>query len=428
MSATAIKISGLGKQYRTGQRAPYQRLTEVITDFAMAPLNAIQGKSQSHDRSASRAEMFWALKDIYLEIRQGEIVGVIGRNGAGKSTLLKILSRITEPTTGDVWMHGRAGSLLEVGTGFHPDLTGRENIFLNGAILGMTRAEIRARFEEIVAFSEIGRFLDTPVKHYSSGMYMRLAFSVAAHLDPEILLVDEVLAVGDAQFQAKCLGKLGEVVNAGRTVLLVSHNLAAIERLCTSAVVLRDGCVEFAGKPSEAIAAYLQTGRLPLYSWRRSEPWPSAPHFRHASLCEPDGTPCLSPTTSTQLGVRISFSVPVRKRDLVIAVNVFNELGHAIFASSPLDVGLKVPEEPGEYSTMLVFPPSLFLAKKYTLGLSLYDAHQSFDHQADALAFSVIETASFGNNVPTGRIGDVQLACTWSACTPDRDQKSSLAR
>jgi lipopolysaccharide transport system ATP-binding protein len=249
VSDTAIRISGLGKQYRTGQGMPHQRLTEVITDLAMSPLNALRSRPRDQDRRADRPETFWALKDVSMEIGKGEIVGIIGRNGAGKSTLLKILSRITEPTIGDVWLHGRVGSLLEVGTGFHPDLSGRENIFLNGAMLGMSREEIRARFDEIVAFSEIERFLDTPVKRYSSGMYMRLAFSVAAHLRPEILLVDEILAVGDAQFQAKCLGKLSEVVEGGRTVLFVSHNLPAIERLCSSAIVLREGRVDFAGTP-----------------------------------------------------------------------------------------------------------------------------------------------------------------------------------
>jgi homopolymeric O-antigen transport system ATP-binding protein len=414
MPDTAIRISGLGKQYRTGQGMPHQRLTEVITDLAMSPVNALRSRPRVQDRSAGRAETFWALKDISMEIGKGEIVGIIGRNGAGKSTLLKILSRITEPTIGDVWLHGRVGSLLEVGTGFHPDLSGRENVFLNGAILGMSREEIRARFDEIVAFSEIEKFLDTPVKRYSSGMYMRLAFSVAAHLQPEILLVDEVLAVGDAQFQAKCLGKLSEVVEGGRTVLFVSHNLPAIERLCTSAIVLREGRIDFAGTPGKAIATYLLAGRQSSYAWQRSAPQPQ-PHFRRAVLCQADGSPCLSPTTGTQLGVRIFFSMPAAKRDLVIAVSVFNDMGHPIFSSSPLDVDLKLPEEPGEYSTMLVFPPALFLAKRYTISLSMYDAYQSLDHQADALSFEVTETANFGNRVPTGRIGDIQLACSWSA-------------
>lgn len=414
MSAIAVEICGLGKQYRTGQRAPYRRLTEVISDFAMAPLNAIRRKPGERDRGAGGEASFWALKNVSLEIHAGEIVGIIGRNGAGKSTLLKILSRITEPSTGDAWLHGRVGSLLEVGTGFHPELTGRENIFLNGAVLGMNRQEIRARFDEIVAFSEIERFLDTPVKRYSSGMYMRLAFSVAAHLEPEILLVDEVLAVGDAQFQAKCMGKFGELVSAGRTILFVSHNLAAIERLCTSAVVLRDGCVDFIGEPGKAIAAYLHSGSESSHSWQRSGPPLAGPHFRAASLCAADNTPCPSPTTATQLCVEISYSVPAPKRDLVIAVGIFNELGHPIFSTSPLDAGLAMPQEPGEYSTVLKFPPALFLAKRYTLCLSMYDTHQSFDHQADALSFEVTETANFGNYVPTGRIGDIQLACGWS--------------
>ena len=201
-------------------------------------------------RSGSKRETFWALKDISFEVKDGEVLGIIGRNGAGKSTLLKILSRITKPTTGSADVYGRVGSLLEVGTGFHPELTGRENIFLNGAILGMTRREIQRRFDEIVAFAEVEQFLDTPVKRYSSGMYMRLAFAVAAHLEPEILVVDEVLAVGDAAFQKKCLGKMSDVAHSGRTVLFVSHNLAAVERICDTAVFLQNGRIAATGTTS----------------------------------------------------------------------------------------------------------------------------------------------------------------------------------
>jgi lipopolysaccharide transport system ATP-binding protein len=245
-----IHVEGLGKQYRVGaQRKPYRTIRESVGDVIRSPWR--------HLRSGRNEERLWVLKDISFDVNPGEVVGIIGRNGAGKSTLLKIISRITEPTRGCVELYGRVGSLLEVGTGFHPELTGRENIYLNGAILGMKKAEIKRRFDEIVAFAEIETFLDTPVKRYSSGMYMRLAFSVAAHLEPEILLVDEVLAVGDAAFQNKCLGKMGEVARGGRTVLFVSHNMNAIRRLCGRAILLNSGSVVCdAQPPMQAVAAY----------------------------------------------------------------------------------------------------------------------------------------------------------------------------
>ena len=237
MSDVAIRVEHLSKRYKLGEREPYKSLRDVIARGARAPLRWLGGKN----KPANSDQYLWALEDVSFEIRQGEAVGIIGRNGAGKSTLLKILSRITKPTRGKAEIYGRVGSLLEVGTGFHPELTGRENIYLNGAILGMKRREIERKFDEIVAFAEIEKFLDTPVKRYSSGMYVRLAFAVAAHLEPEILLVDEVLAVGDAQFQKKCLGKMGEVANLGRTVLFVSHQMDAITRLCQNAIHLDSG-------------------------------------------------------------------------------------------------------------------------------------------------------------------------------------------
>lgn len=248
-AVTAISAHGLSKQYDLGRnRAGYGRLTESLAG------------AFRHEKSEGGAHRIWALRDVSVDITHGEVVGVIGANGSGKTTLLKILSRITEPTEGYADITGRVGSLLEVGTGFHPELTGRENIYLNGSIIGMRRTEVRRRFDEIVAFAEIDRFLDTPVKRYSSGMYVRLAFAVAAHLEPEILLVDEVLAVGDAAFQRKCLGKIGDVSRDGRTVLFVSHNLAAVESLCSRALLLRQGEVQFDGPPASAVAAYTERG------------------------------------------------------------------------------------------------------------------------------------------------------------------------
>ena len=258
-----ILAENLGKRYflthRRGGRSQYTALRDVIADGVR---NFFSAWLFSKDRSRwTDKEEFWALREVFLEVKKGEVIGIIGRNGAGKSTLLKILSRITEPTTGCVGLKGRVASLLEVGTGFHPELTGRENIFLNGAILGMTQAEIRKKFDEIVAFAEMEKFLDTPVKHYSSGMYMRLAFAVAAHLEPEILVIDEVLAVGDAAFQKKCLGKMGDVAKEGRTVLFVSHNMAAVTQLCRNAIHLQNGRVVDSGPAANVVNRYLASGQ-----------------------------------------------------------------------------------------------------------------------------------------------------------------------
>src|SRR5438034_164781 len=238
----AIRCQGLGKQYRLGPRQRYRALRDTLPALALAPFRGLRS-AMGFGRPTAQGATLWALRDVSFEVSAGEIVGIIGANGAGKSTLLKILSRITDPTEGRAEIHGRVGSLLEVGTGFHPELTGRENVFLNGAILGMRRAEITRQFDAIVAFAEIDAFVDTPVKRYSSGMYMRLAFAVAAHLEPEILLVDEVLAVGDAQFQKKCLGKIREVAKKGRTVVFVSHNMVAVHNLCNYAVCFSSGRV-----------------------------------------------------------------------------------------------------------------------------------------------------------------------------------------
>lgn len=257
MSETAIRVSNLGKLYRIGgKQQRYKTLRDSFADGLKSPLRTVFRRFRRNGRGNGADDTIWALNDLSFEISRGDVVGIIGRNGAGKSTLLKILSRITGPTTGYAEIHGRVGSLLEVGTGFHPELTGRENIFLNGAILGMKREEIHRKFDEIVSFSEVEKFIDTPVKHYSSGMHMRLAFSVAAHLQSEVLLVDEVLAVGDIPFQRKCLGKMEDVAEHGRTVLFVSHNLGAIKELCQSAIVLSNGMLDFQGPVVEGLGRY----------------------------------------------------------------------------------------------------------------------------------------------------------------------------
>ena len=293
-SDTIISVENVGKRYtlrHKGKGERYTTLRDVIARQAVAPFRALGKKMRAMERfewftsacfhlppSNNSVENFWALKDVSFEVKQGDVIGIIGRNGAGKSTLLKILSRITEPTEGRIRIKGRVASLLEVGTGFHPELTGRENIYLNGSILGMSRAEIKAKFDEIVAFAEVERFLDTPVKRYSSGMYVRLAFAVAAHLEPEILIVDEVLAVGDAEFQKKCLGKMHDVATGGRTILFVSHNMAAIRRLCTAACLLNNGQTEGITSVDAAVNGYLSNTRespfdLDLSGVARKENW-----------------------------------------------------------------------------------------------------------------------------------------------------------
>ncbi|MEO8592823.1 MAG: ABC transporter ATP-binding protein [Candidatus Solibacter sp.] len=260
MSDIAIVTRGLSKQYTIGaNQKAYRTLREAVMDSVKAPLQALRGKRRSPKPAAVAEDTaLWALDDVSFEIKKGEVIGIIGRNGAGKSTLLKVLARITEPTRGEADLYGRIGTLLEVGTGFHPELTGRENIYLNGAILGMDRHEISARFDEIVAFAEVERFVDTPVKFYSSGMYLRLAFAVAAHMETEILMVDEVLAVGDIAFQNKCMGKMGEAAKCGRTVLFISHNMGAIRSLCQKGLVLHQGRVAYAGGISASIETYFR--------------------------------------------------------------------------------------------------------------------------------------------------------------------------
>jgi lipopolysaccharide transport system ATP-binding protein len=301
----AIIIDNVGKRYRVeppGERSDYLTLRESVMKMLTRPF-----------RRAGAATEFWALRDVSFDVQAGEAVGIVGRNGAGKSTLLKILSRITRPTTGYARLRGRVGSLLEVGTGFHPELTGRENIYLNGSILGMARREIARHFEEIVAFAEIGPFVDTPVKRYSSGMYTRLAFAVAAHLEPEILVVDEVLAVGDAEFQKKCLSKMGDVAGQGRTILFVSHNMGAVQQLCKRTVLLHQGRVKMIGPSREVVTEYLKSGdaaaTVPLAE-RRDRTGEGRFRFEEFTLLGPDGRPRAYAVTGEDMTLKVKIRVP----------------------------------------------------------------------------------------------------------------------
>lgn len=408
-STRAIRAERLGKCYRlrAAARPPYRTLRDAL-------IRGLRGGWWSR-RPPTNDRDYWALQDVSFEIDHGEVIGIIGRNGAGKSTLLKILARITPPTAGRAEIYGRIGSLLEVGTGFHPELTGRENIFLNGQILGMRRDEIARRFDEIVDFAEIERFLDTPVKHYSSGMYMRLAFAVAAHLDPEILIVDEVLAVGDAAFQEKCLGKMDQVRGSGRTILFVSHNMGAIERLCARTLVLEAGRVAYLGPTRGAVAHYLAGTRAASASWARTTPAPAGPHFLRLELCDEQGAPCPAPTSANRVGVAIDFKLPAARSGLSLGLALLGPTKSPVFATSPTDDGIAMPTAAGTYRLRVLFPEGILMPKQYSIGATLYDSSEIHDAQSDAFTFRVIEVASLVNSVQGGRVGDVQIHCRWMA-------------
>ncbi len=341
MSDIAIKVENLGKKYiiRHEKQEPYKTFQDVLVNGSkkiITSLNPFNTSGQSDETT----EEFWALKDINFEIKKGDKVGIIGRNGAGKSTLLKVLSRITEPTTGKIHINGRIASLLEVGTGFHPELTGRENIFLNGAILGMSRAEIKAKFDEIVAFAEVEKFLDTPVKRYSSGMYVRLAFSVAAHLEPEILVVDEVLAVGDVEFQKKCLGKMSEVSQEGRTVLFVSHNMNAVEQLCNCAILLEQGRIKEKNRDMQKlIREYTlpKTDTIATGRWINTRAEYSNPYFLpiQFSLLDDEGN-VLKYAVSNDCSISVYIEGEINRLDksLQVGYAAFDEDNHLVYVST----------------------------------------------------------------------------------------------
>lgn len=392
-----IQVEKLGKRYRIGTSGPRYG---TLRDSLAAPFKRFRrnGNLTSDVGPPTSGDTIWALKDVSFEVMPGEVVGIIGRNGAGKSTLLKILSRITEPTTGAVDIYGRVGSLLEVGTGFHPELTGRENILLNGSILGMKRTEIQSKFDEIVAFAEIEKFIDTPVKHYSSGMYVRLAFAVAAHLEPEILLVDEVLAVGDAAFQKKCLGKIGEVAGEGRTVLFVSHNMAAVRVLCTRGILLKEGTIAMIGQIGSVVDEYL---RGPLAK-NDSQEWLEpdiAPGNEHVTLSyvrvrPPDGEATLTIDTGALL--EIGFLNAREGITLDCTVYLVNSDGVIVFESGCM-VSSNNDSQVGQYQVVGRIPPHLLNAGRYYINL-LFGKDQRY------VLFRMDEVVSFQlENTSTGR-------------------------
>jgi lipopolysaccharide transport system ATP-binding protein len=382
MSDVVIRAENLGKKYLLGRNHGAGRLAGYQRTFRDAISEATQNLLR-RNAAHVKEEEFWALRDVSFEVREGGVVGIVARNGAGKSTLLKLLSRITEPTTGKVRIKGRVASLLEVGTGFHPELTGRENIYLNGAILGMSRAEITAKFEEIVSFAELERFLDTPVKRYSSGMYVRLAFAVAAHLEPEILVVDEVLAVGDIGFQKKCLGKMEAVAQRqGRTVLFVSHNLDAVRRLCAQAILLRSGQIEAYDKTDRVLQLYTQT----FDAGELSQVPPPSPDLLdrgyvtgvHVESADGRGLPAYS--VGEDWRIRVGFHLSRAMQEFVIAVGFLNSEG------IPVQTAWASPRslQAGDYEAVFIQNSVRFAAGNYTVIVGLTERDQAFQQMAAA--------------------------------------------
>lgn len=407
MNDTAIHVENLGKLYKIGGiPTSYKTIRDSITEAFKGPLNLFK---------SPKAELFWALKDISLKVKYGEVIGIIGRNGAGKTTLLKVLSRITKPTTGWAEVYGRVGSLLEVGTGFHQELTGRENIYLNGAILGMRRSEIKRKFDEIVDFAEIGKFLDTPVKRYSSGMYVRLAFAVAAHLEPEILLVDEVLAVGDSAFQKKCLGKMGDLSRSGRTILFVSHNLGVINQLCERVVWLDQGQLVKVGFADEIIHEYLN-----FNSNYMSGTWHNTPsckqksniHLHSASILTANG-PSGIVRFDEEFCLEVNYEVLASMPSWSLVFRLRDASGTAIFTS--WDTDYIEPEKltrPGTYRAVCQVPGKLLRPGTYSVTLGSYAPRSSlFDIQEDLFHFQI---SSVGYTMNSNRLGVITPVFNWS--------------
>lgn len=433
MADTVIRALGVGKKYVLGRKhTRHDSIRDALSAKIAAIARPAGGLARGRCRSVSsdEAEDFWALRQIDFEVARGEVIGIVGRNGAGKSTLLKLLCRITEPTEGSIELRGRISSLLEVGTGFHPELTGRENIYLNGAILGMSRREIARKFDEIVGFAGVERFIDTPVKRYSSGMYMRLGFAVAAHLEPEILIVDEVLAVGDAEFQRKCLGKIHDVAGHGRTVLFVSHNMAAVEQLCSRAVLIESGRIKTEGPVKRVVSEYLAALDTEVLEYiAESDPARSA-ELRRIALCDEKGRPVKQVTTATAPVLDIELVVRKPRPDLKFAFVVYDSLQTPIFASCPPDDGTGYPTEPGSYRFQAQFPGPLFMPQRYSISVALYTPSGELHVCLHALTFDVTAAHTQIYSTEPNRMGMLQILCHWTRelrAEPERTRVLPLA-
>jgi len=422
---TAISVKNLGKQYKIGaaqQKFQYNMFRDVIVDTLMTPVRIFRALRGQGMRGATHTSMLWALKDVSFDLEEGKVLGIVGRNGAGKSTLLKILSRVTEPTVGTVSVRGRVGSLLEVGTGFHPELTGRENIYMNGAILGMRSAEIDSKFDEIVDFSEVSQFIDTPVKRYSSGMYLRLAFAVAAHLEPEILVVDEVLAVGDAEFQRKCLGKMGDVAQQGRTVLFVSHNMSAILRLTQEAIVLKKGQLIKRAPTAEAVDYYLSSGQAESGEriWGAEDiPAASQPFTPVAIRIKERGGKVVDTVRSTEpVTIEWEYQLDAPVTGLRVGMYLSTMRGEYVFTAFDTDDASQFEQfgarKAGRYVSRCNIPADFFNEGRYLLGVnaSSFGVRRYFMDE-NALSFNVDISGAPGTQWPEVRQGSIRPRLDW---------------
>jgi lipopolysaccharide transport system ATP-binding protein len=423
MNDIAIRVENLGKQYRIGTtQESYRTLRDTIVDTAATPFRRLRAAINGTDDGKPQISTIWALREVSFDITRGQVVGIIGKNGAGKSTLLKILSRVTEPTEGYAEIHGRVGSLLEVGTGFHPELTGRENIYLNGAILGMKRTEIDQKFDEIVAFSEVEKFIDTPVKRYSSGMYLRLAFAVAAHLEPEILVVDEVLAVGDAEFQRKCLGKMSDVAQEGRTVLFVSHNMSAILRLTEETLVLDNGHLVYRAPTNEAVDFYMDSSLSDVGEcvWHDEDIPPEAAPFRPIALRmrDPQGRIVDTIRSTEPIRIEIEYDIASQITGLRVGIYLLTTRGEYVFTSFDTDDPNQFERfsvrSAGRFVSHCEIPGNTLNEGRYVLAVNassfLVKRYFADDH---ALAFSVDGTGAPGKHWPENRLGPLRPALDW---------------
>jgi lipopolysaccharide transport system ATP-binding protein len=428
--ALAIEARGLGKRYRIGARSVrHDSIRDLLASAVTAParnLRALRQLTRFGDEGGGPDDVVWALRDVSFDVADGEVVGLVGRNGAGKSTLLKLLSRITEPSAGRAVLRGRVGSLLEVGTGFHPDLTGRENVFLNGAILGMDRRTVERRFDEIVEFAGVARFIDTPVKRYSSGMYLRLAFAVAAHLEPEILLVDEVLAVGDAQFQQKCLGKMRSVSQEGRTVLFVSHNLSAVRTLCTRALLLRDGGIAVDAPAAEVVSAYVADVSDAVWQWVPASGAPSARNesaiVERIAVTAPSGARVDELTTSSPFEVTVEFSTVHDQAFVGMTLIVYDSDHQCVFSSlsnrEPAWYGRPMPR--GRYTARCGVPGNLLNAGWYSVDVNLFGKDFTDQHlMRDVLRLDIQDSGELRGDYFGAYYGAVRPALAWAVASRD---------